>query len=421
MKRKYRKVNVFLLGLAVCLSGCSGNASREEKNTDSIASGGISGVTVSEGCEIVENKEDFYQVKEEQAYNESTDCNNGVLDSVSMDCNENYVYCLQNGVVYCMDKNSGNFIALCDKPDCAHNTADCNAYVAGGHGIDIDVYENYIYSIVQNKDEEKITLDLIKMSKDGSGEREIAVNLASMKLEDNNSVAVRWIIHRGYIYYVYILNSGYTEDTYYLNGSNCIYRRALDGSGEAECIMPLDLYMDKNYVKLKAVGSYVYFIMPEIDDAGLKGKLYRYNTESDKIEYISQAGYIADYAAVGETLIFKKAGNPYEIWRYDSSDNSAARLFEADKNIGQAYYDVCADDHYIYNLYDNGDGSAVVYVACDYEGNYIGQFEKPQEYEYMGMDEKNIYFQTNTDNDVKFCYITKEEALSGAAEMIFLQ
>lgn len=58
----------------------------------------------------------------------------------------------------------------------------------------------------------------------------------------------------GDIYYVSVLSSGMTEDTYYLNGSNCIKRRKLDGTGKEEYLMPLECGMDMRLLYMKAKG-----------------------------------------------------------------------------------------------------------------------------------------------------------------------
>lgn len=50
----------------------------------------------------------------------------------------------------------------------------------------------------------------------------------------------------------------------------------------------------------------MYFILPEVTENGLEGNLYRFNTESGKIECLKKLGKITDYALVGDAALYKK-------------------------------------------------------------------------------------------------------------------
>ena len=129
---------------------------------------------------------------------------------------------------------------------------------------------------------------LKKFTLDGS-ERE---NIGSLVVggpiisTNNSGNSIFWIIHRGYIYYTYSASASIgSEDTYYLNNSNYIFRMSLEGKEEPECIMKLPYI---SHCSLKGIGSYVYITTWDMNY--LSRNLYRYNTETGKLERFESLG-----------------------------------------------------------------------------------------------------------------------------------
>ncbi len=151
--------------------------------------------------------------------------------------------------LFFMDKESGEAVALCNKPNCLHNKEtdpakriNCNAFFMGGI-FELSYYDEQLYCITQ-KDNEYHQKDpiLIKIEKDGTSRKEI---VTFDKYPDN------LIFHRGKIYYTNI-----TYQTDQENNSNAIYSMDIEG-GESEII-----YRDEENVKflddMRAYGNHLY-------------------------------------------------------------------------------------------------------------------------------------------------------------------
>ena len=129
---------------------------------------------------------------------------------------------------------------------------------------------------------------LKKLTLDGS-ERE---NIGSLFVGgdlieyDNSGNSIFWIIHKGYIYYTYSASASISsEDTYYLNNSNYLFRMSLEGDKKPECIMKFPY---TSYCYLKEIGSYVYITTWDKNSVGRN--LYRYNLETENLEWLESLG-----------------------------------------------------------------------------------------------------------------------------------
>ena len=145
---------------------------------------------------------------------------------------------------------------------------------------------------------------LYRISTDGS-QREKLCELSRMLHmvnggEDGN-MGITAVLHRGYLYYAYLLQTG---DDRYQNGSNVLWRIPIDGSGEKECIMPFPVHAEIASMRMLSAGSYVYF-MPA--DQMAEGELYRFQTETKQVEKLPLPKlYVKDFVLMDQQVLYKE-------------------------------------------------------------------------------------------------------------------
>lgn len=163
-------VCIFLLLLSAC-------SSPEGDNVEKIADDGIKGIKPPEGCDIIDNMDEFEKVLNDQSYNIDTDANTSfdVLFGGTDMGEVLYVNISSNWLIYC-NKNTGNSGLLCGKPECEHTNKNCNAYIENGWGT--QYYNGYLYTVVKNNTGYMLT----KISVNGS-EREELGKLNAGKLD----------------------------------------------------------------------------------------------------------------------------------------------------------------------------------------------------------------------------------------------
>ncbi len=405
-----KKIILILCCILCCCACSNGNQAKEEKSSDfkSVAKKEVGNTEIPKGVEIVTDAAKFIAVKEDQEYQEQTDANNHVQEgAVNADIVGDTLYCIHDNRIFVKKQNENTATILCSKPDCLHNEASCTAYIEGAHNAGLDYYDGALYYVDDFDQEDSIELRFMKSSSDGSVRDQVCILGTIMGLDKEHTCgSVSWILHRGYLYYIYELGNGVTEDTYYNNGSNCIWRRSLDDPEEAECIMPLTFGTNKGLVKFVADGSYLYFTQPEVRVQGRESMLYRYNTESDQVEELMNLGMLSDYAIVNHEIYYKTLEEPEKVYRGDGTSKEPEILFSADQSIGILYNDILADEKGIVLTYDIPEESGVRTIRCEYDfsGNKIGEIERPEDMICYGFDDRYFYYDMDpTQKEQLYC------------------
>ena len=319
--------------LFLLLSACS---SPEGDNLKKLAIDGIKDIKPPEGCEIIEDIKDFKPVTADQSFNERTDMRTSVMFA-DIAIAEDALYLNNSDLLIYYDKKTGNSNILCGKPDCEHISEECNGCVFFSHNI--HYYDGNLYSVINY-------YSLVRISSDGV----VREDLGKLNKSDVLSGgSIKWYIHRGYIYYWYTSGtSAGNNDTYYINGSNCIYRKALDKESEPECIMALPIEEFSASHTFVGVGSYLYII---IDNAGI----YRYNMESNKVEWFKELGNEIYGAAIFDNKIYyghyDKDKKSTIIYSYDLKSNEKTVFLETDKETWINGF----DEDFIYAGYEYSD------------------------------------------------------------------
>jgi hypothetical protein len=73
---------------------------------------------------------------------------------------ENGIYLLDRSFIYYLENGTDVLIPLCGRPDCTHNSADCNAYIVGS---EITYYDGFLYVFCGGSDAK-----IVRMDPDGS-------------------------------------------------------------------------------------------------------------------------------------------------------------------------------------------------------------------------------------------------------------
>ena len=170
------------------------------------------------------------------------------------------------------DRETGETILLCNKPECEHNGSDsCTATYKKMSIINSVMYDNQIYVYAVEHNGTIISMNLYRVALDGS-----SIDKVGTVLEVENTLGQGvafmpqnatvfgtnnlncFIIHRGYAYLPYYLRIGKASKGFMGGG---LAQMNLE-TGETKIIHELE-YMTSSYpYNLRAVGNYVYMDMP---------------------------------------------------------------------------------------------------------------------------------------------------------------
>lgn len=416
---------------AITLTGCNdSNETSDNKKLESLSNTSSIKNELPDDMKVLDKYKDFSKVNESQEYNFDTDNQYSISIANYFAESEDAMYLFTfDSILFCFDKSTNTFSHLCGKPECTHDTSseECDAYMYGMKGI--QYYEGCLYSIVGKEifeDDVKIGEEiwLCKISLDGRTREDIfkiatcydTKNLEGEEILDN-TFSINFIVHRGYMYYIYNYGTGtgVNEALFYNNNSNILFRVKLDGSEEPQCIMKMQVLGDYNLTGLKAKGSYVYFINP--DRIGY-GELFRLNTEANVVEKMN-IGVIAyeTFTLMDEDIVYKKDAFEYEIYTYNPMTDEEKLLVEMPQEDGYWCGELYADKNYIYvNYYEEEVFQKGLTKVIDKSGNIVEEYSLMlghmdykaeavcgmNEYVYMSTD------RTSPDNEI---YYYKKETL----------
>lgn len=367
MRHKLLFCGILLLFTAICTS-CD-RTGAEESALSSVADNKKSEISLPEGLDIVENTEYFIQAAADQTFEFDTDDQFYLTNNMDFAEGESsYYYFKDKMYLYVFDKETQLFHILCNKPDCSHTYVPeeeitCNAILLNATGF--VYYNHYLYTLLRERSDDgrAEVLCLYKISPDGV-ERNKVCELAKCfysenvaEINNDEVFSVWYIQHRGYLYYIYNFGTYGQSETFYNNKSNILYRIAMDGSKEPECITLLQKDGEAALMYMKGIGSYVYYI--QSDKIGM-GDLYRLNTESMKIEKLPVTNIASeDYIVAGNTVIYKKNYDDKEFYQYHT-----------DTNIEELYF--CVDDETDYQvLYPEYDGRNIYIRKTLADSDYV--------------------------------------------------
>lgn len=319
-----------MLIMITLLAGCVGEE-KEEKKLESIADNGIETVKKPEGVKIVTDVTEYKKVTDDQKYNIESDDSLTVRSEYGIAESEEAYYFIERYCLHFYEKETGEYRIACNKPDCMHSNErkQCNAYINTNGYNAIRYYEGFIYYVEQEGND----FNLYKKSvESGTTEKVLNIESVEQKATSDSNMQICWVIHRGYIYYVGQFGAGITEDSYYLNDSNCLTRIKLDGASKPEILMALPaegMMVNPYFTNIQASGSYVYFMSPYYNEtyADLVSSVYRYNTEANQIEVldVGEVSWI-NYMVSGDKIYYKRPDCGDKLYVYDADTNTSTEF-----------------------------------------------------------------------------------------------
>lgn len=187
-------------------------------------------------------------------------------------------------VILYVDYGSDAVIKLCGRPDCTHDTKDCNAYVEGGKCL--SYYEGYLYVISEVMDFSGIAGDnteyivkLLRMDPDGTNRVEI-FDLQKFAKDNGCDYALCEMITDGYC----LLQTYKWKDspTGGLTGSaQATYYYKLDGS------MEQPEKVDAKGMILYNCGDVILTYHPSAENGGQFGSYWDWDPETDSLTYLT--------------------------------------------------------------------------------------------------------------------------------------
>ena len=296
--------------------------------------------------------------------------------------------------LYFYDTEKKESYPVCSKATCKHSDSDCSAYLSPLKYIPMagmSYYDNSLYILGYEKSGEskrqnyiyQINLDNFKHKK------------AAYLFDSSSAFSVDYVVHRGYVYFVY----GQSSMT---QGSTVLYRTKL---GNTKNDAPEAIYefsgIGTNLFGLSAYGNNLFFITSSYEDEEGNG----YETTGNIMDIHSLE------AKEGVDALFASYLNEEYIY-FENDKNSVHRIHihtneeEFFCNIdGPAY--ISADSKYIY--FDNRQKMHIeenfndrkIYVY-DKSGNYITEIvpKNPKDDCYFGGDDVMIFKEITVTGEV---------------------
>ncbi len=296
--------------------------------------------------------------------------------------------------LYFYDTEKKESYPVCSKANCKHSDSDCSAYLSPLKYIPMagmSYYDHSLYILGYEKSGEskrqnyiyQINLDNFKHKK------------AAYLFDSSSAFSVDYVVHRGYVYFVY----GQSSMT---QGSTVLYRTKL---GNTKNDAPEAIYefsgIGTNLFGLSAYGNNLFFITSSYEDEEGNG----YETTGNIMDIHSLE------AKEGVDALFASYLNEEYIY-FENDKNSVHRIHihtneeEFFCNIdGPAY--ISADSKYIY--FDNRQKMHIeknfndrkIYVY-DKSGNYITEIvpKNPKDDCYFGGDDVMIFKEITVTGEV---------------------
>lgn len=291
-----------------------------------------------------------------------------------------------------LDKVSDRVVPLCNKPDCMHDTKECNAYFPnlnfGEDGIDkhyLQYYEGSLYAVGVSS-ENYVTL--FRIAADGS-EWEISTALYRADYADTG----HWrtldiLIDNGYVYYVDTKQKKMKLERMPIGGGTAEVLFEEEDGAEVE-IYRMECHENDNRVFFQAK------IFLDESAEHTVGGLYQYNEENGCCDLI-KGSLSSPYTVLNGEVYY---GNTEGLCRYSIQDGITEVLDDQPMDVPN----ITLTEDYIILCNHMVDGSLLIY---DYEGNQIAIVSDDMKpIWYFGGSSEMLFSECVSDNRVKLCYL----------------
>lgn len=302
------------------------------------------------------------------------DTDNGTLaiESVVDDCDFEYFYVAESERGYYfwefideehpyprlmfVDKESGQVVPLCNKPDCTHEGRECNAYYPGlDFGKDgiakyyLQYYDESLYALGVSADD---YVTLFRIEEDGS-EWEISTKLYRTDYAGTG----HWkqpeiLLVDGFAYFVDWKQKVMKLERVPIGGGTA--EVLFEGDSEAP---EVQIYRVKSYDGTVFFQAHI-FVDENIEHAA--GGLYQYDVSSNQCRMIKE-GLVGPYSIRNDFVYY---GNEEGLCRYSIQDESTEILADQPMNVPNII--LTRENIFVYD--QMGDNTLTAY---DYEGKEV--------------------------------------------------
>lgn len=330
------------------------------------------------------------------------DINYGELSNISMDNNvqnywntdtdhpiaaseSGYYYVTMENMLVYFDTVSGDYIPVCSKPECTHDTLECNAYLGQNMVLsNIYYYNGYIYYMPLSSGMATLCrIDPSGISREIIGELLPCgvANSIHLTFQGEYAYAYNWVSH-------VFCEDEYVESLIQINLNNGETQVVYEVNGTGLAI--------KN---VKSFGDKVFFIVQESNVSDNKNKsvrsrgIYSYNREDNKVTQVIDNDINDYYMIDNDVYYFVNYEGVYKA-NIESHENMLIYSIDGAYNI----CNLSSDGKYIYidNMkyiwYMRGDSERAGYIVIDREGNYVNELKCPYALMMFFGDDKYIFY-----------------------------
>ena len=256
------------------------------------------------------------------------------------------------------EPGSHDFYVLCNKPDCGHGDANCNAYA----GFALGYFNQHLYGVQDNGTD----FVLVRMNMDGTGHTEIARLPEQNALDGRKQLGGSYFFDNGYLIYLAMPISSGGPDY-----AMAIYKIQLE-TGEITRLFQEDIpvHTDWPSVGVSISNGYLYFPMFNGETGSVT--YAEGNLETGRIEHIFEDWNQSNSPMVNfdNVLYYHRVG--VGLCEYDKATGK-----ETVKVPMDVYYaDVSYTKDYIFlRTLDSADFNQCVLLAYDRDYNLLGKLE----------------------------------------------
>lgn len=255
------------------------------------------------------------------------------------------------------EPGSHDFYVLCNKPDCGHGNANCNAYA----GFALGYFNQHLYGVQDNGTD----FVLVRMNMDGTGHTEIARLPEQNALDGRKQLGGSYFFDNGYL--IFLAFPCTSNPDYALP----VYKIQLE-TGETTQLFQEDIPIHTDWPAdgVSISNGYLYFPLPQTSEG--KRPYAEGNLETGRIERVfedwkRENSFIVN---VDNVLYYHRAG--VGLCEYDKATGK-----ETVKVPMDVYYaDVSYTKDYIFlRTLDSADFNQCVLLAYDRDYNLLGKLE----------------------------------------------
>ena len=300
---------------------------------------------------------------------------------------EDAIYFVSDYKLMFYDIASGITAPLCAKPECSHDTSDCNAYY---NGSGLSMYDGKLYWVQQTS----AGCDIVCENPDGTGRmtvRSVENGVAGEELFGAGGMNPETAFHRGNVFYALTVGDiSQGEQTTFA----AVTQTKLTGSDGAAVIYRND---DMSQISIKPHGDSVYMFALGKDNSTLE--IYRHDIQSGEGEVLySGACPIAEQSGNFRAVVFddmimlvSNAG----VYQYEFANSSLNELYKLDTEA-DSYYPCGIADGYV--ICGRSSGSSYSVRTIDFDGGVISDTT----ISHPDIDENLIYFPIGIQGDTVY-------------------